>query len=225
LGFAVGQLQRESRIAEKCGFIRAQIICQKLGYTPKDLLVYVNGLHERLQSGRYNAQPVKRLWIPKGDGQQRPIGVTAIEDKIVQQVVVWLLEPIYEEDFLGFSYGFRPQRNQYKALDALYMVVTRKKVSRILDADLKGFFDTIDHQWMMRFLAYRIVDKRLLRSVKSWLSASVVEGDMKHNIWVGRPQDGVISPILANIYLHYVLDLWVHQWRKHDAIGEVYIGV
>jgi RNA-directed DNA polymerase len=147
----------------------------------KDLLARVKDLHERLQSGQYKAQPVKRLWIPKGDGQVRPIGVTAIEGKIVQQAVVWLLEPIYEEDFLGFSYGFRPQRNQHKALEAVYMAVTRKKVSWILDADLKGFFDTIDHQWMMRFLAHRIADKRLLRLVKSWLSASVVEGDMKHN--------------------------------------------
>ena len=189
----------------------------------KDLLVRVKDLHDRLQSGRYKAQPVKRLWIPKGDGQQRPIGVTAIEDKIVQQAVFWLLEPIYEEDFLGFSYGFRPQRNQHKALDAVYMAVTRKKVSWILDADLKGFFDTIDHQWMMRFLAHRIADKRLLRLVKGWLSASVVEGDMKHKTWVGTPQGGVISPILANIYLHYALDLWVHQWRKRHAIGEVYI--
>ena len=189
----------------------------------KDLLVRVKDLHDRLQSGRYKAQPVKRLWIPKGDVQQRPIGVTAIEDKIVQQAVVWLLEPIYEEYFLGFSYGFRPQRNQHKALDAVYMAVTRKKVSWILDADLKGFFDTIDHQWMMRFLAHRIADKRLLRLVKGWLSASVVEGDMKHKTWVGTPQGGVISPILANIYLHYALDLWVHQWRKRHAIGEVYI--
>jgi RNA-directed DNA polymerase len=189
----------------------------------KDLLGRVKDLHSRLQSGRYKAQPVKRLWISKGDDQQRPIGVTAIEDKIVQQAVVWLLAPIYEEDFLGFSYGFRAQRNQHKALDAVYMAVTRKKVSWILDADLKSFFDTIDHQWMMRFLGHRIADKRLLRLVKSWLSASVVEGNMKHKTWVGTPQGSVISPILANIYLHYALDLWVHQWRKRQARGEVYI--
>ena len=180
-------------------------------------------LHQRIQSGRYKAQPVKRIWIPKGNGENRPIGITAIEDKIVQQAVVWLLEPIYESDFLGFSYGFRPKRNQHQALDAVFMAITTKKVSWILDADLKGFFDAIDHDWMLKFLAWRIADKRVLRLIQSWLSAGVVDGDDKHKSFVGTPQGGVISPLLANIYLHYALDLWVQQWRKRHARGEVYI--
>ena len=180
-------------------------------------------LHQRIQSGRYKAQAVKRIWIPKGNGEERPIGVTAIEDKIVQQAVVWLLEPIYESYFLGFSYGFRSERNQHQALDAVYMVITTKKVSWILDADLKGFFDAIDHEWMIKFLNLRIADKRVLRLIQGWLSAGVVDGDEKHKAFVGTPQGGVISPLLANIYLHYALDLWVHQWRKRHARGEVYI--
>ena len=189
----------------------------------KDVLRRLKSLHNRIQSGRYKAQCVKRLWIPKGNGEQRPIGITSIEDKIVQQCVVWLLTPIYEADFLGFSYGFRPERNQHQALDAVYMAITVKKVSWILDADLKGFFDKIDHDWMMRFLAHRIADKRIQRLVKGWLRAGVMDGSTKHKTWVGTPQGGVLSPLLANIYLHYVLDLWVHQWRKRHARGEVYI--
>ena len=189
----------------------------------KDILTRLKDLHHRLQRGRYRPQPVNLLWIPKGNGEERPIGVTAIEDKIVQQAVVWLLEPIYETDFLGFSYGFRPNRNQHNALDAVYMAITRKKVSWVLDADLKGFFDTIDHQWMMRFLAHRIADTRVLRLVQGWLSAGVVDKETKYKTWVGTPQGAVISPLLANIYLHYGLDLWLHQWRKRHARGEVYI--
>lgn len=197
----------------------------KLGWHDyeKDVLSRLKVLHQRLQSGRYKALPVKRKWIPKSNGEQRPIGITAIEDKIVQQAVVWLLEPIYETDFMGFSYGFRPDRNQHQALDAVYMAISSKKVSWILDADLKGFFDTIDHQWMMSFLAHRIADKRIFRLVQGWLSAGVVDGDSKHKTWVGTPQGAVISPLLANIYLHYALDLWVHQWRQRHARGEVYI--
>lgn len=189
----------------------------------KDVLTRLKDLHQRLQSGRYKAQPVKRLWIPKGNGEERPIGITAIEDKIVQQTIVWLLEPIYEEDFLGFSYGFRPKRNQHQALDAVYMAISVKKVSWVLDADLKGFFDSINHQWMIRFLEQRIADKRILRLIKGWLSACVMEDKCTHKTWVGTPQGAVISPLLANIYLHYALDLWVHQWRKRHARGEVYI--
>lgn len=180
-------------------------------------------LHHKLHIGCYKAKPVKRMWIPKADGTQRPIGVTSIEDKIVQQAVVWLLEPIYESDFLGFSYGFRPKRNQHQALDAVYMATTTKKVSWILDADLKGFFDTINHEWMMKFLAHRISDKRVLRLINNWLTVGVVDGDTKQTSWVGTPQGAVISPLLANIFLHYVLDLWLVQWRNRHARGEVYI--
>lgn len=189
----------------------------------KDVLTRLKDLHERLHSGRYKAKPVKRIWIPKANGDKRPIGITAIEDKIVQQAVVWILEPIYEVDFLGFSYGFRPERNQHQALDAVYIAITQKKVSWILDADLKGFFDRIDHQWMMRFIGHRIADKRIHRLIKGWLSAGVIEGKTKHKVWEGTPQGAVISPLLANIYLHYALDLWLHQWRKRHAQGEVYI--
>jgi len=180
-------------------------------------------LYQRIQSGRYKAKPVKRIWIAKGDGGQRPIGITAIEDKIVQQAVIWLLEPIYESMFLGFSYGFRPNRNQHQALDAVYMSICTKKVSWVLDADLKGFFDNIDHNWMMTFLRHRIADKRVLRLIQGWLSAGVIDGVHRHKTFVGTPQGAVISPLLANIYLHYVLDLWLHQWRQRHADGEVYI--
>ena len=141
----------------------------------KDEQCNLQDLHQRIQSGRYKSKPVKRLWIPKADGEQRPIGVTAVEDKIVQQAMVYVLEPIYESDFLGFSYGFRPDRNQHQALDAVYMAISVKKVSWVLDADLKSFFDTINHEWMMTFLAHRIVDKRVLRLLKGWLSAGVIE--------------------------------------------------
>lgn len=189
----------------------------------RDLEKRLIALHQRIQSGRYKAQLVKRIWIPKGNGENRPIGITAIEDKIVQQAVVWLLEPIYETDFLGFSYGFRPKRNQHQALDAVFMAITTKKVSWILDADLKGFFDAIDHGWMIKFLKLRIADKRVLRLIQSWLSAGVVDGENKYKSFVGTPQGGVISPLLANIYLHYALDLWLQQWRKRHARGDVYI--
>ena len=180
-------------------------------------------LHKRIHTGQYKPLPVKRLWLPKGNGEQRPIGITALEDKLVQQAVVMVLEPIYETDFLGFSYGFRPQESQHQALDAVYIAITQKKVSWILDADLKGFFDAIDHDWLMRFLAHRVLDKRVLKLIKSWLIAGVMDGDTQHKSVQGAPQGAVISPLLANIYLHYVLDLWVHQWRKRYARGDVYI--
>ena len=183
----------------------------------------IRALHEKLQSGQYKARPVKRLWIPKPNGEKRPIGITAMEYKIVQQALVWVLEPIYESDFLGFSYGFRPGRNQHQALDAVYMAIAYKKVSWVLDADLKGFFDTIDHQWMITFLSHRIADKRVLKLVKGWLKAGVMDEHTKHKTLVGTPQGAVISPLLANIFLHYVLDLWVQQWRKRHARGDIYI--
>lgn len=189
----------------------------------KDRNTRLTALHHQIQSGRYKAQSVKRIWIPKGNGESRPIGITAIEDKIVQQAVVWLFEPIYESDFIGFSYGFRPRRNQHQALDAVFMAVTTKKVSWILDADLKGFFDAINHGWMIKFLNLRIADKRVLRLIQGWLSAGVVDGEERHKSFVGTPQGGVISPLLANIYLHYALDLWLKQWRKRYARGDVYI--
>ena len=180
-------------------------------------------LHGQLQSGKYKPKPVKRLWLPKGNGEQRPIGITSLEDKIVQQALVRVLEPIYEAEFLGFSYGFRPNRSQHQALDAVYMMVSFKKVSWVLDADLKGFFDNIDHACLLRQIRHRICDERVLRLITSWLTAGVMDGHTRYKSEIGTPQGAVISPLLANIYLHYALDKWVVEWRLHEARGEVYI--
>lgn len=179
-------------------------------------------LHERVQSGKYRAQPSKRVWMPKPDGRQRPIGIAALEDKIVQQAVVWVLNQIYEEDFLGFSYGFRPGRSQHNALDALWVGITQRKANWVLDADVKGFFDSISHDWMLRFLEHRIADQRLLRLIRKWLRAGVSEEGKWSKTEVGTPQGAVISPVLANIYLHYSLDLWVNNWRKNSR-GDIII--
>jgi RNA-directed DNA polymerase len=191
---------------------------------------YEEGLDERIgklwgavQSGRYRALPSRRVYIPKADGKQRPLGIAALEDKIVQQAVVTVLTPIYEANFLGFSYGFRPGRNQHQALDAVVVGMQTKRVNWVLDADIKAFFDTVDHAWMMRFLEHRIGDKRVLRLIRKWLTAGVVENGHKTDVRVGTPQGAVISPLLANIYLHYVFDLWTHQWRGRHARGGVMI--
>lgn len=190
---------------------------------------YEEGLVERIgklwqavQSGRYRALPSRRVFIPKADGKQRPLGIAAVEDKIVQQAVVTVLTPIYETDFLGFSYGFRPGRNQHQALDALWVGLHWKRVNWVLDADIKAFFDTVDHDWMLRFLEHRIADRRVLRMIRKWLTAGVVENGKKADVTVGTPQGAVISPLLANIYLHYVFDLWVQRWRR-DAKGDVIV--
>ena len=180
-------------------------------------------LHNRVQSGRYRAKPSKRIWIPKPDGRKRPIGITALEDKIVQKAAVWVLNQIYEVDFLGFSYGFRPERSQHNALDAIWVGITQRKVSFVLDADIKSFFDTINHAWLMKFLEYRIADPRMLRLIQKWLRAGVSEDGEWSKTEVGTPQGSVISPLLSNIYLHYVLDKWVEEWRKNKASGEVVI--
>lgn len=180
-------------------------------------------VHDRIHGGRYRAKPSKRGWIPKPDGRQRPIGIAALEDKIVQKALVLVLQQIYEEDFLGFSYGFRPGRSQHKALDALYVAITQRKVSWVLDADIRGFFDTLDHEWLMKFVEHRVADPRILRLIRKFLRAGVSEDGQWSKTEVGTPQGAVISPLLANIYLHYVLDLWVHRWRSHHARGEVYI--
>lgn len=180
-------------------------------------------LHTHIHTGRYKPQPSKRIWIPKPDGRQRPIGIAVVQDKVVQQALVWVIESIYEEDFLGFSYGFRPKRHQHKALDALYVALTQRKVSWVIDADIKGFFDNIDHDWMMRFLEHRIRDKRVLSLVEKMLKAGVSDEGKWSASQVGSPQGSVLSPLLANIYLFYVLDLWINKWRKHEARGEIYI--
>lgn len=188
----------------------------------EELETHLPDLHERVQSGRYRAKPSKRIWIPKSDGRQRPIGIAVLEDKVVQQAVVRVLNQIFEEDFLGFSYGFRPGRNQHNALDALWVGITQRKVNWVLDADIRSFYDTIDHGWLVKFVEHRIADSRLLRLIRKWLRAGVSEDGKWSKTEVGTPQGSVISPVLANIYLHYVLDLWVRNWRK-SAHGDVII--
>jgi len=183
----------------------------------------LSNLHQRVQSGRYRATPSKRVWLPKPDGKQRPIGIAVLEDKIVQQAVVWVLNQIYEEDFVGFSYGFRPGRSQHNALDALWVGITQRKVNWVLDADIRSFFDTVDHEWLMKFMEHRIADSRVLRLIRKWLRAGVSEEGQWSKTTVGTPQGAVASPILANIYLHYVFDLWVNHWRKRQALGEVVV--
>lgn len=180
-------------------------------------------LHERVHSGRYRAQPSKRLYIPKPDGRQRPIGVAALEDKIVQKALAWILESIWEGEFANFSYGFRPGRKAHDALDALWVGIVQRKISWVLDADIRSFFDTLDHAWLMKFVEHRVSDPRVLRLLRKWLRAGVSEDGQWSPTTVGTPQGAVISPLLANIYLHYVLDLWVKQWRKQKAKGEVII--
>lgn len=183
----------------------------------------LEGLHTRIHRGSYRAQPSLRVYIPKSDGKKRPLGIASLEDKIVQHAVSEILSVIYESEFYGFSYGFRPGRGCHDALDAIYVALTRKKLNYVLDADIQGFFDTISHKWIARFLERRVADQRILRLIRKWLRAGVSEEGVLSSTEVGTPQGAVISPLLANIFLHYVLDDWVVWWRKNHAIGDVVI--
>jgi len=189
----------------------------------EDLEGNLRDLHARVHRGAYRARPSRRVYIPKADGRQRPLGVAALEDKLLQRAVVEVLNNIYEVDFLGFSYGFRPGRSQHQALDALATAITRRKVNWVLDADICGFYDAIDHGWMLKFLEHRIADRRILRLVRKWLTAGVIEDGEWSETLEGTAQGASVSPLLSNVYLHYVFDLWADQWRRRHAHGEMII--
>lgn len=180
----------------------------------------IGDLHGRLHRGAYRATPSKRVFIEKADGRKRPLGIPSLEDKIVQYAVRTVLQCIYEEDFVGFSYGFRPHRSQHQALDALHVAITEKRVNWILDADIEGFFDQIDRDWLVKFIEHRVGDKRIVRLILKWLHAGVIEGTAWSDTGKGTPQGAVLSPLLANVFLHYVFDLWIGQWRKRHATGD-----
>jgi len=189
----------------------------------EDLESNLTDLSLRLRRGAYRAKAVLRRFITKDDGRQRPLGVTALEDKIAQRATVTVMNAIYETDFLGFSYGYRPGKGQHNALDALYIGVLTRKVNWVLDGDLSSFFDGLDHEWLIKFIEHRIADQRVLRLIRKWLNAGVLDEGQWKCSEEGTPQGGSASPLLANIYLHYVFDLWVQHWRKTKAKGDVIV--
>lgn len=187
----------------------------------EDLEGNLRDLSDRLKRGAYRAKPVKRTYIPKEDGRRRPLGVTALEDKIVQRATTEVLNAVYETDFIGFSYGFRPGRSPHMALDALAVGIHQRKVNWVLDADIRGFYDAIDHEWLLRFIDHRVSDHRVQRHVKKWLGAGVLEQGTWRQTAGGVPQGSSIGPLLANIYLHYAFDLWAQNWRERRALGDM----
>jgi RNA-directed DNA polymerase len=189
----------------------------------QDLEANLRDLHARVHRGAYRARPSRRVYIAKADGRQRPLGVAALEDKILQRAVVEVLNAIYETDFLGFSYGFRPGRSPHRALDALAAGIYRRRVNWVLDADIRGFYDAIDHGWMLKLLEHRIADRRVLRLIRKWLKAGVIENGKWSETVRGAAQGASASPLLSNVYLHYVFDLWADQWRRRHARGDVII--
>ncbi len=188
-----------------------------------DLDRNLTDLHSRVHRGSYRALPSRRTYIPKADGKQRPLAVAALEDKIVQRATVAVLNSIYEEDFLGFSYGFRPKRGQHDALDALCVGITTKRVNFIFDADVRSFFDEVSQSWLIRFVEQRVGDPRIIRLIRKWLKAGVLEEGVVTVSEKGTGQGAVISPLLANVYLHYVFDLWAERWRRCEATGDMII--
>ena len=184
---------------------------------------HLQNLSERLKRGAYRAKPVRRVYIAKDGGGQRPLGVTALEDKLVQRATVEVLNAIYETDFLGFSYGFRPGRSQHGCLDALYAGLLTRPVNWVLDIDIRAFFDSIDHGWLVKFVEHRIADRRIVRLIQKWLNAGVLEEGKHRDVEQGTPQGGSASPLLANIYLHYAFDLWIRSWRRTRAHGAVVV--
>src|ERR1700739_1433211 len=197
------------------------------GLTCPDYRQHLEGnredLHARVHRGAYRALPSRRVYIPKPDGRQRPIAVAALEDKVVQRAALAVLNAIYEEDFLGFSYGFRPGRGTHDALDALVVGVSSTKVNWILDADIRSFFDTVSQEWLVRFVKHRIGDPRMIRLIQKWLRAGILEDGVVTVSDKGTGQGAVVSPLLANIYLHYAFDLWVARWRQREATGTMII--
>jgi group II intron reverse transcriptase/maturase len=200
------------------------------GVDGETVATYAQGLSEQLQAlcdrvhrGRYRPMPVRRVYIPKPDGGQRPLGIPALEDKMVQGAVAEVLSAIYEVDFVGFSYGFRPGRSPHRALRALHTALMTQYVNWVLDADIRRFFDSVNHEWLLRMLAHRVADPRVLGLIRGWLQAGVLEGNVWSETVEGTPQGAGISPLLANVFRHYVLDLWVHQWRTRHTHGRVVI--
>jgi group II intron reverse transcriptase/maturase len=188
-----------------------------------DLEPRLEDLHGRVHRGAYRPQPSRRTYIPKADGRKRPLAVAALEDKILQGATVMVLNAIYEADFLGFSYGFRPGRGPHDALDALMVGIDKRKVNYILDADIRDFFGSVSQDWLVRFVEHRIGDKRIIRLIQKWLRAGILEDGAVTVSDMGTGQGSVASPLLANIYLHYVFDLWAERWRRHETTGDMII--